>query len=283
MRESDARLDGRGDAAAVVVSHVVRRYAPGNWSRRHALFARLGGIKPGLEHELFMDDDDVDDADDGFDDDRVEMDEAVPGESVKVALDDASFRASAGSGIAIVGPPGSGKSVLLRVIAGIAPPSEGKVLVRGVVAPVLGSVQRLFPRDLELRKAVPFMWMVLQVPVPRPKRRVQEVFALIGDPSLPRRRVSMTRGWPTWKQILYAMMLVVEPHVLLLDLDLPDGAFGDLCRQRILELKRNGAIVIVASQDVESVSWIADRVLTMRRGRIVGDEPIGAALEATHA
>jgi ABC-type polysaccharide/polyol phosphate transport system ATPase subunit len=256
---------------ALVVEHVTRRYNAERWGRHHELFARLGGIRPGLEHEAFIDDDEDAD-DDGFDD-LDDQEPLAPTES-KLALDDVSFSAEAGSAIGLVGPPGSGKSVLLRVIAGIAPPTEGTVLVRGMVAPLLLSTQKLFPRELELRRAIPFMWMILQIDVVRPRRRVAAVFELLGEPELAARRVSMTRGWPIWRRILYAMVLVLEPHVLLIDCDLPDGPFGDVCRQRIGELRRRGTIVLVTGQDVESVAWIADRVIHLRRGRVVREEVI---------
>lgn len=283
MRGSELlrRFEADPHHPAVLVEEVSRRYAPANWGRRHVLFSRLGGIKPGMEHDVLADDDDDDmnDDDDGFDDEIVD-DLLLPDDPAKTALEGVSLFVTGGTALALVGPPASGKSVLLRVIAGIAPPDSGRVLTRGLVVPVLLSVQKLFPSELPLRKAIPFMWMILRVPVARPRKRVKEVFELLGDQALAQRRVRFTRGWPIWKRILYAMALVLEPDVLLLDLDLPDGEFGEACRARILELKRNGAAVIVAARDVENVAWIADSVAQMRRGRIVRVESLEAALAA---
>ena len=49
----------------------------------------------------------------------------------KLALDDLSFRLAPGQMICITGVSGSGKSVLLRVAAGLSTPDAGEVLVEG--------------------------------------------------------------------------------------------------------------------------------------------------------
>jgi len=46
-------------------------------------------------------------------------------------LDDVSFRVPAGSRVAVVGPVASGKSTVLKLLAGIASPGEGRILVNG--------------------------------------------------------------------------------------------------------------------------------------------------------
>ena len=282
MRGSE--LEGGGLSRtdpSIRVESVSRVYYPENWARRHEVFARLGGLRQGAQHELLADDDDDTDDDDGIDDDVVYDGEALPDDR-RVALDSVSLTIAGGS-VGLVGPAGAGKSVLVRVIAGIAPPTEGRVIVRGSVVPILKSMQAHLPRPLQLRSSILLMWKLLDVPVSRPRKRVEEVFTFIGEPELARRHVSVIKGWPVWRRILFGMMLVLEPDILLIDCDLPRGELGEKCRRRILELKGRGTLVVVTGRDVESVAWVADRIVHLRRGRVAADEPVAEVLAGSGA
>ncbi|MBA2513031.1 MAG: ATP-binding cassette domain-containing protein, partial [Solirubrobacterales bacterium] len=52
-------------------------------------------------------------------------------------VDGVTLQAHGRSVVALVGPAGSGKTVLLKLIGGLVPPSDGRVVVRGTVAPAL--------------------------------------------------------------------------------------------------------------------------------------------------
>src|SRR5580704_15025457 len=64
-------------------------------------------------------------------------------EFLEVALKDISFAQRKGRRLAIAGETGSGKSNLLKIIAGLATPIEGSVYFEG--ARVLGPLERLIP------------------------------------------------------------------------------------------------------------------------------------------
>src|ERR1700742_581352 len=66
-------------------------------------------------------------------------------EFLQVALEKISFTQPKGERLAIVGETGSGKSNLLKIIAGLATPSEGSVYFEG--ARVLGPLERLIPGE----------------------------------------------------------------------------------------------------------------------------------------
>jgi len=53
------------------------------------------------------------------------------------ALGDIDFTIEKGEAVALIGTNGSGKSTVLRVIAGIYPPSDGEVQLSGRLAAVL--------------------------------------------------------------------------------------------------------------------------------------------------
>ena len=53
------------------------------------------------------------------------------------ALKDISFKVRRGEVVGLVGTNGSGKSTMLKIIAGVLEPSEGECIVRGNIAPLI--------------------------------------------------------------------------------------------------------------------------------------------------
>ncbi len=82
------------------------------------------------------------------------------------AVKDVSFTLNKGESLALIGRNGSGKSTMLKIIAGVLAPTKGKVIVRGNIAPLieLGILMRLwiFPNCttfwMYLSKTSPLVW-----------------------------------------------------------------------------------------------------------------------------
>ena len=54
-----------------------------------------------------------------------------------LALDRVSFRVKRGEALALIGKNGSGKSTMLKILAGVLYPTEGAVKVKGTIAPLI--------------------------------------------------------------------------------------------------------------------------------------------------
>ena len=79
---------------------------------------------------------------------------AAPGDQ-KVIVQDVTFALTAGSGLGIIGPSGSGKSSLVRALVGVWQPFRGKVRLDGAAldqwsSDVLGRHIGYLPQDVEL-------------------------------------------------------------------------------------------------------------------------------------
>ena len=259
-----------GDSPSVSMQAMSRRYAPPTFGAVHRFFARFGGIEPGAE----LDDDD----DDDFPDDEEDEDARV---AASLALDGVSLEIVGRGCVAFVGPRGSGKSVLLRAIAGVTAPSEGRVVVRGTVAPALETLAILLPKTGKMARAVPTYARLVRFSGRRARRALPEICELVGDPELGAKPMPLLTRL-TRNAVIVATLVALEPDIFLLDIDLPGTAFDSRFRGRLQELRRN-ALVLVAGRDVESVAWIADHVVTMQRGRLVASHPVAVALERERA
>ncbi|MBR5297826.1 MAG: ABC transporter ATP-binding protein, partial [Parabacteroides sp.] len=70
-----------------------------------------------------------------------------------LALKNVSFNIERGDSVALIGKNGSGKSTMLKIIAGVMYPSEGNVAVRGSIAPLI-ELGAGFDMDLTARENV---------------------------------------------------------------------------------------------------------------------------------
>src|SRR5207302_5862369 len=79
---------------------------------------------------------------------------APPGDQ-RVIVQDVSFALTAGNGLGVIGPSGSGKSSLVRALVGVWQPFRGKVRLDGAAldqwsSDVLGLHVGYLPQDVEL-------------------------------------------------------------------------------------------------------------------------------------
>ena len=261
------------DTPLVLLESVSRRYALLTVGRTRRAFSKLGGIEGDLVS--LDDDDDDDDDDDGAESDEPEEEAQAIVTDGTLALDAVSLRISGGGCVAFVGPPGAGKSILLRTIAGLTPPGSGRVVVKGLVVPILAALTGLLPRQGRLRTAVPVLATLLHLPTRQVRQRLPQIFAFLGDPAAGAVPVS---GLPTRRRqdLLFAGMLSLDPDIVLVDCKLPSGSFGQRCRDRLLELKDSGALILISARRLEDAAWIADRVVYMNEGRLIGEEVVDA-------
>ncbi|MGW4059759.1 ABC transporter ATP-binding protein [Amycolatopsis sp. NPDC004747] len=192
------------------------------------------------------------------------------------SLDEVSFRVAPGEVFGVLGLAGAGKSTLLGVLATRLRPTGGRVLVGGIdvaAHPVLARRSlALLPGHTTLDPAVTTRRNLLThaayhlVPRPVRERRAAELLE-----SLELRSVADARaGSLTPGEALRAMLaraLMHDPRVLLVD----EPRAGARCflRDRIIELKREGVTVVLASRDLSEIESVCDRVAVLDRGKLV--------------
>ena len=154
-------------------------------------------------------------------------------------LKDISLEIDKGSIVCLDGPSGSGKSVLLRILAGMIQPTEGRIEIYGTVSSLLGAGENLDEAMSALENIE--NERVTQGVEADAEQYARDVIAFAGLEKFERIPVSKYSTGMTMRLSL-ALALQGNPDILLLDdvLSVGDLAFQQQCVERMLELKAAG-------------------------------------------
>ena len=174
-----------------------------------------------------------------------------------------------GEAVALVGPNGAGKSTLLGILAGAIEPGEGAIETHariGWVPQRPAHYSRLSAREnLEL-----FARLEGERDPQGVTERLLYEFDLPGEPE-PSANLSVGNR----QRLNLAIAQLGGPQVLLLDE--PTAALDPEQRarlwNRVSELRASGGAVVFATQNIDEVERVADRVAALREGRLVAGRP----------
>jgi heme exporter protein A len=203
------------------------------------------------------------------------------------ALVRVSFTCEAGEILGLVGPNGAGKSTLLAIVSTLLAPTSGEVRYGEHTARQAGPALRgrigLLAHDLHLypeltaRENLEFFARLYGLP-----DAASRVAAALVRAGLTERAEEVISGFSRGMRQRLALerALLHEPRLVLLDepfTGLDDQATAQLV-ERLAELKRQGAIVVLATHDLETVERLLDQVAVLRDGRLVDLGPPAGAL-----
>jgi lipopolysaccharide transport system ATP-binding protein len=184
------------------------------------------------------------------------------------ALADVSFAVEQGRSFGIVGENGSGKSTMLKLIAGILRPTAGAVRVRGRLAALLELGAGFHP-DLTGRENVYLNASVLGFSRREIARRFEAIvdFAELDrfiDTPLKHYSSGMT------VRLGFAIAINSDPDILITDevLSVGDEAFQRKCIDRIDDLMRRGKTIILVSHGLDLVRYVCQDAIWLDRGRV---------------
>jgi lipopolysaccharide transport system ATP-binding protein len=184
-------------------------------------------------------------------------------------IDDLTLDIERGSVVCLAGASGAGKSVLLRLLAGVIPPTAGRIEMQGPVGSLLSLSGNLDARLTAVENIENFRRLAR---LPRSVRHTEEIldFAELGGfEHMPVRTYS--KGMTM--RLHAALAVAGDPAVVLVDdvLGVGDLAFQRKFVERLHALKERGCTLVAAFEDESLVEEIATRVLTLQNGRVVSD------------
>lgn len=191
--------------------------------------------------------------------------------------------------VALIGLNGAGKTTLMRLALGMLRPQQGSVCVFGhpldAATPeawarvgALIEVPLAYP-ELTVRKNLHIACLLHQAD---PRRVADSLIAWQLDPVADRRFRRLSLG--NRQRVGLAAAMQHDPSLIVLDepSNALDPASVILLREQLLRRAQDGAAIVVSSHHLDEVARIADRVLLMNAGRLIGELDVtGQDLERT--
>lgn len=205
------------------------------------------------------------------------------------AVSRVTFRAGRGTILGLLGPNGAGKSTLLAMVATLLRPSSGRIRygsiesggpeIRARVG-VLGHDLFLYP-ELTARENLAFFAGLYGVP-----DVAARVDAALDEAGLASRGDDPVSGFSRGmrQRVALERALIHQPRLALLDepfTGLDDASTGALVA-RLARLRASGAIVVLATHDLDLAEGLLDQAMFLRDGRVVEAVTRPEALRATY-
>jgi heme exporter protein A len=206
------------------------------------------------------------------------------------ALSHISLTLRAGEIVGLLGPNGAGKSTLIATLATLAAPTKGEVRYGDRPARALGAALRarigLLAHDLHLypelsaRQNLAFFAALYGLDARAP------VDAALASAGLQDRADDPVDGFSRGMRQRLALerALIHHPRFVLFDepfTGLDDGAVA-IVSDRLQRLAAEGAIVVLATHDLDLADGLVTRVALIRDGRLLSDEPAPTGLRARY-
>lgn len=198
------------------------------------------------------------------------------------AVNGVSFSVRDGEIMGLLGPNGSGKTTIMRVLTGFFPPSDGRVTIDGLdveehslaVRERIGYLPEnvvLYP-DLTVRRFLTFCAEVKGIPSGQRRSRLDEVMTACGLTEVAGKLIGkLSKGYR--QRVGIAQAVIHRPRVLVLDeptVGLDPRQIVDI---RMLIKSLGGSTTILLSTHIlPEVSMTCERVIIIDYGRIIAED-----------
>lgn len=210
------------------------------------------------------------------------------------ALAEVSFTLKAGERLAVLGENGAGKSTLIKAIAGVHAPDSGSLWLNGTqFAPrspaealaagvsIVYQEPSFFPRLTVLENLFVGRELANHLGVlswREARRRAEQLFRRLGFPTQLLDRDMGDLRLAEQQLVLIARAVDIEARVLILDE--PTSILTNAEATRLFEvvqaLADDGVSVLYITHRFDELAKVADRLIVLRDGRLVGELPITA-------
>lgn len=214
----------------------------------------------------------------------------------RLVLDRVNLTVAPGARLGVIGPAAAGKSVLVKVMAGLVAPTAGRVVIDGDdvtgwseerMAPVRSRIGMLFQNYalydfLSVGDNVGFPLVRRGEPAPEIARRVGERLRAVGLAGNETKLPSQLSGGMK-KRVGIARATVADAELVIYDE--PSAGLDPVTTQKIYDLLaadqvRTGATVLAVSSDVVALAKFVDEIAFLYRGQIIYRGPAATIADA---
>lgn len=189
------------------------------------------------------------------------------------ALKNISFSIEKGESVALIGSNGSGKSTMLKILAGVLYPSEGSVQINGSIAPLI-ELGAGFDMDLTARENIYLNGAVLGYDHDFMEKNFREImdFSELWDfVDVPVKNYSSGMV----ARLGFAIATIVKADILVVDeiLAVGDFKFQEKCKERMEQMMSEGTTLLFVSHSAEQVKELCTRAIWLNHGTLRADGP----------
>ncbi|MEZ3435976.1 MAG: ATP-binding cassette domain-containing protein [Lachnospiraceae bacterium] len=206
----------------------------------------------------------------------------------KIAVEHVSIHLKDGV-YGFLGANGAGKTTLLRMLCGVLKPTAGEIFCNGTEIGRLGGDYRYmlgylpqdfgYYPDFTAVRYLTYLAACKAVPKEAAGEKVQEMLRLVGLEGEQKAKIRTFSGGML-RRLGIAQALLNDPEIVVLDE--PTSGLDPKERIRfrnIISAMSKGRIVILSTHIVSDVEFIADEILLMKKGRIVGQGSVADVTE----
>ena len=195
----------------------------------------------------------------------------------KIALENISLEIPEGKIFGLLGPNGAGKSTLIRIINRITIASEGRVLFNG--HPIseedvarIGYLpeERGLYRKMKVGEQAMYLAQLKGMSATEAARELKSWFVKFGIQDWWNKKVEeLSKGMA--QKLQFITTVVHKPSLMILDEPFSgfDPVNAELIRSEILNLKKDGATIILSTHNMESVEELCDNIALINKAHLV--------------
>jgi ABC-2 type transport system ATP-binding protein/lipopolysaccharide transport system ATP-binding protein len=193
---------------------------------------------------------------------------SIKADELVTALSGVSFNVEKGRTLGLIGENGSGKSTMLKIVAGILKPSSGRIKTVGKVSALIELGAGFHP-EITGRENVFINGIMLGLT----KREINEKFEeIVSFAELEEFIDAPVKTYSSgmYMRLGFSVAINVNPDILLIDevLAVGDASFIPRCLDRIDDFRRRKKTILFVSHDLGTVEKICDKVVLLKNGRI---------------
>ena len=213
---------------------------------------------------------------------RIEIENLTKAFGTKVALDGVTLSLEKGQIVGLLGPNGSGKTTMIKILTGLLTPNSGEVRINGMKPGVETKEVVAYLPD---RNALPdymtseqLIRMYSDFFVDFNKEKAERMLSELGvDMKQEMRR--MSKG--TKEKLQLCLVMAREADVYLLDEPIGgvDPATRDYILKTIISNYNEEAVVVISTHLIQDIESVLDDVIFLKEGRVVLHEQADAIRE----
>lgn len=184
------------------------------------------------------------------------------------ALNDVSFEVRRGEAVGLIGLNGSGKSTMLKIIAGVLKPTKGSAAVYGSMAPLI-ELGAGFDFDLTARENVFLNGAILGYSREYMQQYYDDIveFSELGQ-FMDTPVKNFSSGMIS--RLAFGIATIGQPDLLIVDevLSVGDFRFQNKCEERIRRMLDAGTTLLFVSHSIAQVKELCSKVVWLEHGNL---------------